>query len=332
MKASDFYVRGRQFFGFLVPGVLWTIALILLILKHKHPIDAVRSVNPSVPLAIGFFLISYAVGRASGNISLSFAQVLSAVTRRVVFGVAWLRNWLRRRAFQGGGKMVRRFAGHATGRAKDRLLGTAASLEHLGGRVLPPAPHEQEQYLSQLEGAVLQILRQQYKPVEMIEAIEALANAEAQHKASRRSSFLGPLFEFCKRILNETTQVLRLALEDKEEEVNFFWMLPLPLFAFAAAWLFACQSAETVPPGSVEVYGRACYVVFTAVIVLAVVFAFHLRPAQLAEKIECYFNFVSFHLTGPEKAEPPATGPRSSVAASRADGDGEKDDATAHRG
>lgn len=153
---------------------------------------------------------------------------------------------------------------------------------------------------------MLQILRQRYAQGDFI---ERLAAAEAAHKASRGSRFPGPLFEFCKRIVHEKTQVLRAGLEDKEEEVNFFWMLPLPLLVFAAAWLVACLWPANVPPDVAPLYARCCYVVFTAAVLLALVFAYHLRPAQLAEKVECYFSFLTFHLAAANKAEPQPSPP-----------------------
>src|SRR3954453_1557486 len=94
MKPSDIYIRGRRFFAFLVPGVLWTLALTLFVLKHRHPVDVLRGVTPSVSLAAGFFAISYCVGRASGNGSLWFAQALSWLSRRIVGRAARCGAWL----------------------------------------------------------------------------------------------------------------------------------------------------------------------------------------------------------------------------------------------
>lgn len=316
MKLSDIYIRGRQFFAFLVPGVLWTVALVLVVLL-KHPLDAVKGVSPSVWLAVGFFAISYCVGRASGNVSLSFAQGLSFLTRLALRLAGRFHAWLRRKAVRGLGRLIRGFSHRTPARLRRPLLGTSRFVARLSGRALPPAPHEQEEYLSHLEEAVFQVLRKRYAQGDFI---ERLAAAEAAHKASRRSKFPGPLFEFCKRIVNEKTQVLRLGLEDKEEEVNFFWMLPLPLFAFAAAWLAAGLWTTNIPPNVAPVYTRCCYVVFTAAILLALVFAYHLRPAQLAEKVECYFSFLTFHLATADRAEPPPAAPGGNGTAAPAPG------------
>jgi hypothetical protein len=59
MKPSDLFIRGRQFFGFLIPGVMWS-ATIMMILQQS-PLAFVEAGNPLIRSAL-FIGISYIVG------------------------------------------------------------------------------------------------------------------------------------------------------------------------------------------------------------------------------------------------------------------------------
>lgn len=59
MKPSDLFIRGRQFFGFLIPGVMW-LAIIMMILQQR-PLAFVEEGNSLIRSAL-FIGISYIAG------------------------------------------------------------------------------------------------------------------------------------------------------------------------------------------------------------------------------------------------------------------------------
>jgi hypothetical protein len=59
MKPSDLFIRGRQFFGFLIPGIMWVASILLI--QGEHPLAFVEGGNSFIRAAL-FIGISYIVG------------------------------------------------------------------------------------------------------------------------------------------------------------------------------------------------------------------------------------------------------------------------------
>jgi hypothetical protein len=61
MKLSDFLIRGRHFFGFLIPGIMWIACLLLLFFK-KNPMDFVEDGKSPAARAVMLIAASYITG------------------------------------------------------------------------------------------------------------------------------------------------------------------------------------------------------------------------------------------------------------------------------
>lgn len=59
MKPSDLFIRGRQFFGFLIPGIMWVASILLM--SGGHPLAFVEGGNAFIRSAL-FIGIAYIVG------------------------------------------------------------------------------------------------------------------------------------------------------------------------------------------------------------------------------------------------------------------------------
>ena len=71
---SDFFLRGRQFFGFLIPGIIWAAAGALLFFRTvAFPFRD----NPKWPNTALFLMLSYLIGFALNRLSFSFVRGLS---------------------------------------------------------------------------------------------------------------------------------------------------------------------------------------------------------------------------------------------------------------
>ena len=79
MNPSDWLIRGRQLFAFLVPGAVWTFSGLMLLSIPLAPADLMMAIRPSWVEAAVFIGLSYVVGVALQKISLWFAE---GVTRR----------------------------------------------------------------------------------------------------------------------------------------------------------------------------------------------------------------------------------------------------------
>lgn len=61
MKLSDFLIRGRHLFGFLIPGVMWLACLSLLLFK-KNPLEFVEEGASPIARAGLLLALGYIVG------------------------------------------------------------------------------------------------------------------------------------------------------------------------------------------------------------------------------------------------------------------------------
>ena len=64
MKFSDFFINGRYFFGFVLPGAMWIVALVLLLMSPDCVGDFIKTARPGqwVALLIAGLLVGHAIG------------------------------------------------------------------------------------------------------------------------------------------------------------------------------------------------------------------------------------------------------------------------------
>jgi hypothetical protein len=74
MNPSQWLLRGRQIFGFLVPGAVWVLSGVLLMNFPSNPVELISEMRPSWVEATAFFGFSYVAGFAMRDLSLWFAE------------------------------------------------------------------------------------------------------------------------------------------------------------------------------------------------------------------------------------------------------------------
>ncbi|HEX8453957.1 MAG TPA: hypothetical protein VF647_17865 [Longimicrobium sp.] len=74
MNPSQWLLRGRQLFGFLVPGAVWVLSGVLLMNFPSDPVELISEMRPSWVEATAFFGLSYVAGFAMREFSSRFAE------------------------------------------------------------------------------------------------------------------------------------------------------------------------------------------------------------------------------------------------------------------
>ena len=80
MKLSDFLIRGRHLFGFLIPGVMWVTCASLLFFK-KNPLEFVEEGNSPITRSGLLLAVGYIVGFSLQT--LLFPIIADPLKRRV---------------------------------------------------------------------------------------------------------------------------------------------------------------------------------------------------------------------------------------------------------
>jgi hypothetical protein len=91
MSLSDFFIRGRQFFGFLIPGAVWVLSGFLLFRSLFEPLPTSFPENPSWTRVGLFFVVSYLTGVLFQFVSFPFTVWLSSKLKRNTSEPAQLR-------------------------------------------------------------------------------------------------------------------------------------------------------------------------------------------------------------------------------------------------
>lgn len=76
MKPTDLFVRGRQFFGFLLPGAVWLLSGALLIVP-KRP-DFIIAVSPTWVAVTVYLVSSYLLGYATASFSYRVTRFIGS--------------------------------------------------------------------------------------------------------------------------------------------------------------------------------------------------------------------------------------------------------------
>jgi len=76
MKLTDFFIGGRQFFGFLIPGVIWLLAFFPI--AFSEPLEYSFNSMGFMEIVL-FFFIAYIAGAAIESLSFKISVKISAI-------------------------------------------------------------------------------------------------------------------------------------------------------------------------------------------------------------------------------------------------------------
>jgi hypothetical protein len=228
MSINELTSRGRQLFGFLLPGMIWiTTGTLLAYPPAEHGLFSV-DFHPSTFAIAAFIAGGYLVGYAISDIAKCFANHVHRPLSRL-------------------------------SKLNSCLIKEAALSQHV------------RCYLRDNCGGYPHL-------------IDMIGSDPTVHPPTERDD---DLFAFCKRYaLEYAGPAARRDLEQREEEINLMCMLPLPLIAFAVAWV--CSTLTTANNVSAVSQTMGWLVPLG----LAICLCCPLKRARIGERIEAYEIFL----------------------------------------
>lgn len=210
MKPSDFFIGSREFFGALIPGLIWLAAFVLIFIDKSIYGVLIYASSTNWVGALSFAGLALLLGTLLQSRAFSFARRVHRFLREVE---------------QPDSKYPRisRFLGN---RFLERyLLEDSASMCHRRGLI--------EQAQSRIRG-------------HMKGAYQSL-NGEKMDLADQLYQGERQIFTACKRSVLARSPELGRLLKEKEAEVNLIGTLPLPLLFLTLGLLLHSRDISELP-------------------------------------------------------------------------------------
>jgi hypothetical protein len=210
MKPSDFFIGSREFFGALIPGLIWLAAIVLIV------VDA----------SIHRLLIHAANANWIGVLSFTgLALLIGTLFQYRSFNISRQIHRFFREAEQPNSNYPR----------TSRFLNSRFVKRYFGEPLAPMA--YRAALLKQAEEKIRERIQNVYP------------NLEGQHFDLKDQLYQGErqVFTACKRSVLARSPELGRALKEKEAEINLIGTLPLPLFFFTIGLLLHRNDISQLP-------------------------------------------------------------------------------------
>jgi hypothetical protein len=210
MKPSDFFIGSREFFGALIPGLIWLAAAVLIFINVSIHKMLVYASNTNWIGALSFAGLALLVGTLLQSRSFSFSRMVHKFLRE---------------AEQPNSKYPR----------IKRFLSNHSVKRYFGEPFAPMS------YRSALFEQAEKKIRGNIKSV--------YPNLKGEHFDPTDQLYQGErqIFTACKRSVLARSPELGHLLKEKEVEVNLIGTLPLPLFFFALGLLLHSRDISELP-------------------------------------------------------------------------------------
>lgn len=289
MKPADFFIGSREFFGSLIPGLLWLIAIVLLLVNAsiQNLLEFAVDANWIEPLS--FIGLSLLIGTLLRHISFNFSRRVHKFLREAE-------------------------QPHSRYPKISRFLNSRI-VKRFIGESLAPMPYRTA-LLTKAERMINERLQDAYPnlksspsdPPDQLQ--DAYPRLEGVHfdPADRLYQGERQVFTACKRSVLARSQELGRALKEKEAEINLIGTLPLPVALLALGLL---SHAGDISELMLRMKGQPCLWV-TGIIVVAVTAFVHLllrfhalRKEETRVCLETFF-LLEYGLAESRKGDQPA--------------------------
>ena len=210
MKPSDFFIGSREFFGALIPGLIWLAAAVLIFINESIHKMLIYASSTNWIGALSFAGLALLVGTLLQSLSFNFSRMVHRFLRE---------------AEQPNSKYPK----------INRFLSNRFIKRYVGEPFAPMS--YRSALLKQAEKKIRGDVKSTYPNLkgEHFDPTDQLYQGERQ------------VFTACKRsVLTRSPELGRL-LKEKEVEVNLIGTLPLPLFFFALGLLLHSTDISELP-------------------------------------------------------------------------------------
>jgi hypothetical protein len=309
MKPSDFFLGSRQFFGFLIPGVLWVTSIVLLLSKTRISDLLEFLADIKLAEALSFLASALVVGMLTQDRSFGFARWVS---RKITNYEKKLQKQLHSRGIGG-----------STLRAVDPALSSDTKIgriiwlriqqlfarigRRLGRwRIVITGEHlAPVRYRAALGRQAAQMIRERFVGARVPPRL--YFDSEDKHYQGERQ-----IFTICKRSVLARSLELGRILKEKEDEVNLVGMLPLPLIFLSTTLFLRAHHISNLPVVGNTLQWRWGLAITSPLLIVYLLIRFHhLRKEEFRVCLES-FLLVESGLAKDSKAGDPTAKSESS--------------------
>jgi hypothetical protein len=302
MKPTDFFVGSRQFFGFLIPGVVWLGSILLILVNTPLRELLTYAAAANWIGALSFLALAFVIGILTQDRSFGFSR---SVSRRLTEYER--RNDKQRHSLRIRGKITHADEADqnaaavsaeslpADGIGETYRLGTNQKQNEIkhGARSRGSKPNcmrrwllserlAPRRYRAALSREVADLLRRRFTGVRVPPRLY-FDPADRHYQGERQ------IFTICKRSMLSRSPELGRLLREKEDEINLVGMLPLPLAFLVVGLLMHVSDIRKLPVRG----GPACWaiglIIFGAAVIIHLLFRFHrLRKEEFRMCLESF--------------------------------------------
>jgi hypothetical protein len=261
MKPSDFFIGSREFFGALIPGLIWLIAAVLIFVDQSIPKLLVYASSTNWIGALSFAGLALLIGTLLQSTSFSLSRAVHRFLRE---------------AEQPNSRF----------RRMNHFLNYRLIRRYLGETISPMSHHTA--LLAEVEKKLQRDTTSPYLNIKS----EKVDTKDQLYKGERQ------VFTACKRSVLARSSELGRLLKEKEVEVNLIGTLPLPLLFFALGFLLHSADVSLLPLrfNQVSWLWNVGVAVVTLIIVAHLLLRFHdLRKQEVRMCLES-FLLIEFGL------------------------------------